>query len=83
MSSKLFAFQMAKPIGTATDENVTLEYDAHSQTLVWHGGEQAQADLHCSYAVGDGGYTTCSTYGGYCYLDDPYDDLANIASCDH
>jgi hypothetical protein len=81
MSSKLFAFQMANPVDTIVDQHGTMEYDAQAQTLVWHGGEQAQA-VYCTGYLGDGGYKGCNAYGDYCNLYDPFDSTGQLYHCD-
>ncbi len=66
MSSKLFAFQVAKPLDTSIEEMHTAEYDSQSQTLVWQGNSRPQA-VYCSQIYGGTfGYTGCNAYGDYC-----------------
>ncbi len=64
MSSKLFAFQVAKPIESSNEElDVTL-YDPQTQMSVWQGGARPLA-VYCTRNVYTG-YVHCNAYGNYC-----------------
>ncbi len=65
MSSKLFAFQVAKPIESGVHETLYTEYDPESQTLIWQGGTRPQA-VWCSNYAAWNARPNCNAYGDYC-----------------
>ena len=65
MSSQLFAFQVAKPLDSSSEELTSAEYDPQAQVLVWHGGLRAQA-VHCTVYHNGLGNVNCNAYGSYC-----------------
>ena len=66
MSSKLFAFQLAKPATAISDEPLIGAYDPQTQTMAWQGSNQAYASLHCTGSSGSIGNNNCNAYGNYC-----------------
>ena len=77
MSSQLFAFQLAQPLESRSDERSSGYYDHQSQLLVWESGTRAQSYYYCSGADWSLGYVSCSAYGSYCTVGDkvPEDTL--------
>lgn len=65
MTSKLFAFRVAKPIEEPIEEQSSSVYDPETQTAVWQGGERPFA-VRCTYAGGSYGGSSCNAYGSYC-----------------
>jgi hypothetical protein len=77
MDSKLFAFQVARPIEFAVDELVEYSYDPSTQTSVWGGDGRPVAALHCT-RVSYG--RSCNAYGSYCTTYGSYHN--NGLTCD-
>ncbi|QBD77550.1 hypothetical protein EPA93_16755 [Ktedonosporobacter rubrisoli] len=63
MSSKLFAFQLARPAESST-EPISGGYDPQKQIMVWQAGTYTQAGIqryYCSTLIG--GQPFCDTKG--------------------
>jgi hypothetical protein len=63
MTSKLFAFRVARPIEDSGDTPFEFSYDPQSQTSVWNGSGNAAAYYHCTSGGKQG---NCHAYGYYC-----------------
>jgi hypothetical protein len=61
VSSRLFAFQLAKPVELSDEVSAPL-YDPQTQTMVWHGQSDAELCLRCTRT----GSRKCNAYGNYC-----------------
>lgn len=67
MTSKLFAFRVAKPLEEQTEEPAGAIYDPETQTAVWQGGNEPFA-RRCTFAGGSYGGSGCNAYSTYCNL---------------
>ena len=72
MSSQIFAFQIARPLDAAPEEQGSREaqYDPQTQSMLWQGQTRAQAVLHeCS--AHHNGYWNCTSNDATCSLSGP------------
>lgn len=82
MSSQLFAFQLAQPLESHSDERLSGYYDHQSQLLIWESGTRAQSNYVCSGADWSLGYVSCSAYGNYCNVGEKVPDNTLGYDCD-
>lgn len=65
MSTKLFAFQLSKPLENPSEGSLEGQYDPQTQTMQWQGNTRAQAAYCTNYYYGSG-QIHCNAYGDYC-----------------
>lgn len=62
--SKIFAFQVATPLESTLEDEVSSFYDPEAQTTVWSGAGRPLA-VRCTRGY-IGGKRGCNAYGSYC-----------------
>ena len=65
MSSKLFAFRVARPLEVSQEEDAGAVYDPQAQTSVWSGEPRAIAAYCTVSSIGGRRYCNTSS-GGFC-----------------
>ena len=73
MSSQIFAFQVARPLDAAPEEQGSREahYDPQTQSMLWQGQTSAQAVIFHVCTAHHNAYWNCSSDGTYCTAGGP------------